>query len=112
MSAARKSKPPKPYWEMTTAELREATREFDQEFVIDTFRPLTPEERKYWEGIQRNLKLTDPNIEYRRVTTRLPRSLIKEIDAMAKTRKVSRAKMIRLALGVYLAHKREEGGKR
>ena len=29
----------KPYWEMTTAELREATKEFDQEFIGETFRP-------------------------------------------------------------------------
>src|SRR5207253_2040215 len=60
MTAARKSKPSKPYWEMTTEELREATKEFDQEFIIDTFRELTPEERKHWEHVQRNLKLTDP----------------------------------------------------
>jgi len=25
----------KPYWEMTTAELREATKQFDEEFVGD-----------------------------------------------------------------------------
>ena len=25
----------KPYWEMTTAELREATKEFDEEFVAE-----------------------------------------------------------------------------
>jgi hypothetical protein len=35
-------KPSKPYWEMTTAELREATKQFDEEFVADKGRPLTP----------------------------------------------------------------------
>ena len=35
----------KPYWEMTTAELREATKEFDQEFIGDTFGPPTAEQR-------------------------------------------------------------------
>ena len=32
----------KPYWEMTTAELREATKEFDEEFVGYRARPLSP----------------------------------------------------------------------
>ncbi len=35
----------KPYWEMNTAELREATKQFDQEFVGDTFRSATPQEQ-------------------------------------------------------------------
>ena len=35
----------KPYWEMTTAELREATKEFDREFMGDTFGPPTAEQR-------------------------------------------------------------------
>jgi hypothetical protein len=34
----------KPYWEMTTAELRKATKEFDREFIGETFRPVTPQE--------------------------------------------------------------------
>ena len=36
-------KPAKPYWEMTTAELSEATKQFDEEFVGDKARPMTPE---------------------------------------------------------------------
>jgi hypothetical protein len=35
----------KPYWEMTTEELREATKQFDEEFVGDKGRPLTPDEQ-------------------------------------------------------------------
>ena len=35
----------KPYWDMTTAELREATAEFEGEFIGDTFGPPTPEQR-------------------------------------------------------------------
>jgi hypothetical protein len=34
---------------MTTAELREATKEFDREFIGDTFRPPTPAERAGFE---------------------------------------------------------------
>jgi hypothetical protein len=35
----------KSYWEMTTQELREATKEFDREFVADLARPLNAAER-------------------------------------------------------------------
>jgi hypothetical protein len=41
----------KPFWEMTTAELAEATKEFAKEFVINNFRPLTAAERKQWERL-------------------------------------------------------------
>ena len=36
---------PKRYQEMTTAELREATKEFDQEFVADKARSMNAAER-------------------------------------------------------------------
>ena len=39
----------KAYWKMTTAELRAATKEFDQECIGDTFRPATPEEQARFE---------------------------------------------------------------
>jgi hypothetical protein len=46
-------KPPaKPYWEMNTDELREATKEFDEEFVADKAKPLTPALRSQWERAQ------------------------------------------------------------
>jgi hypothetical protein len=37
-----RKKPVKPYWEMTTEELREGTKEFDEEFAADKAGPLTP----------------------------------------------------------------------
>jgi hypothetical protein len=39
----------KPYWEMTTEELREATQEFDEEFVFERTKPLTAEMKSRWE---------------------------------------------------------------
>jgi hypothetical protein len=44
---------PKPYWEMTTAELREATAEFDREFVGETFGPLSPAQCAEWARMKR-----------------------------------------------------------
>lgn len=43
----------KPYWEMTTAELAEATKEFDGPVDISKFRPLTRKERALFERWQR-----------------------------------------------------------
>jgi hypothetical protein len=36
----------KPYWEMNEEELREATKEFDEEFVADQAKPLSPSSRQ------------------------------------------------------------------
>jgi hypothetical protein len=108
MSTIPKTKLAKSFFELTDEEKREATKEFEQEFISDTFRELTPQERAHWEQIQKRLKLTHPNLSYRSVKTRLPTYLIKELDALAKERKVSRSKMISLALGVYLARQREK----
>src|SRR5258707_998055 len=43
----------KPYWEMTATELAEATKQFDEPFVVDQTRPLTPAERKQWTRVRR-----------------------------------------------------------
>ena len=45
---SRKSRP-KPYWEMTTDELREATKEFDEEFIAERAKPLTAAMQARWE---------------------------------------------------------------
>jgi hypothetical protein len=42
-------KPAKPYWEMTTEELREATKRFDEEFVADEAKPMSSHLRRRWQ---------------------------------------------------------------
>ena len=39
----------KPYWEMSKTELKEATKEFDEDFVADRAKPLTAAMRSRWE---------------------------------------------------------------
>jgi hypothetical protein len=94
--------------ELSDKEKEEATKEFDKEFICDTFREMTAEERTHGERIRRHLKLTHPHVVYRSVKARLPTYMIKELDSLAKERKVSRSKMILLALGVYLARQKEK----
>jgi hypothetical protein len=50
-------KPTKPIIEMNADELAEATAEFDEEFVVDKFLPLTDEQRIKWERIKRKRRL-------------------------------------------------------
>ncbi len=45
----------KPYWKMTTEELQEATKEFDEEFVADKAKPLSPQMRRRWERAKTKL---------------------------------------------------------
>ena len=49
----------KPYWEMSTEELREATKQFDEEFVAEKGRPLTPEMKALWERAKAKAPQTD-----------------------------------------------------
>ena len=43
----------KPYTEMTTSELAEATAKFDEEFAIDSSREATAEEKEQWRPAKR-----------------------------------------------------------
>lgn len=47
------TKPSKPYWEMTTEELREATKEFDGPIDESQWRPMTKSERTRFERMQK-----------------------------------------------------------
>lgn len=53
----------KPYWEMTTEELREATKQFDEEFVFERSKPLTPEMKARWKRAKAKLPRTDQAAE-------------------------------------------------
>ena len=76
----------KPYDQMTTAELQEATKEFDQEFVADTFGPLSPANHA---AFQRALRRGRPKVGggAKRINISIERSLLKKTDALAKREK-------------------------
>ena len=57
----------KPYWEMTADELAETTKPFDEPFVIDQSRPLSPARRAKWNRLSRK-KATGANAELKRVS--------------------------------------------
>jgi hypothetical protein len=47
------SKPKKPYWEMTAAELAEATKEYDRPIPLSKTRPLNKKERELFERMRK-----------------------------------------------------------
>jgi hypothetical protein len=94
---------PKPYWEMTTAELREATKQFDEEFVAEKSRPLTPEEQALWEQVKdKRPRATDSETE-QTIAVRLDKSLLDRATALAKKKRLSRDALVARGLRALLA---------
>jgi len=60
-SDMKRKKPAKPYWEMTTAELRQATKEYDKEFGGMKTVPVPPKElakhRRFMKKLRRTWEL-------------------------------------------------------
>ena len=93
----------KPYWEMTTAELREATKQFDEEFVGDKARPLSPKMKALWERAKAKGEPAANGQTDQTIAVRLDKSLLKRCTALAKKKRLSRDALIERGLRVLLA---------
>ena len=89
-----KSLPTKPYWEMNTAELREATKEFDQEFIGDTFGPPTPEQQAQFERAKRKQGRPRVGAGSKTISVTVEARLLAKTDRLAKKLRVPRAVLI------------------
>ena len=96
-------KPAKPYWEMTTDELREATKEFDEEFVADKAKPLSPQMQAKWERAKAKQPLGDEGNGEQTITVRLEKRLLDRCTALAKKKRISRDALIARGLKALLA---------
>lgn len=96
-------KPRKPYWEMTTEELREATKQFDEEFVGDKARPLTAEERALWEEVKAKGEPARNGKADTRIAVSINRALLKRCTALAKKKRLSRDELIARGIRAVLA---------
>jgi hypothetical protein len=102
-----KAKPSaKPYWEMNTEELAAATAEFDREFIADTFRPLTPEERKQWQRLKRKLGRPQRGAGAKVISLSVERTLLAKSDRLAKKLHLTRAALVDQALRALLKAQR------
>ena len=92
------SKTTKPYWEMNTAELAEATKEFDTPSQPGRWRPMTTAERAKWERIKRKPGRPKVGQGVEVVSLSIERGLLGRADKLAKKLKVSRAKLVAAGL--------------
>jgi hypothetical protein len=97
----------KKYWEMNKAELAEATREFDEEFVADKARPMTPRERAE-EQRARKRGPGRPRIGKgaRKIHITLEQDLLREADRVAKEKGLGRSAMIAQVLASVIGRPR------
>jgi hypothetical protein len=103
------SKRKKKYWNMTTAELAEATREFDQEGVAGTFRSMTPSEEAAWQSaVQKGAAGRTANgKQVKAITLGIEADLLTRADALAKKRGITRAKLVAEGLEAVLARSKK-----
>jgi hypothetical protein len=98
---ARKST--KPYTQMTTAELRKATKEFDKEFIPT--RPLTPVDR----AKHRRARVGRPRIGQgsQVVPVSIERGLLAETDDFARQHNIARSQLVAEGLRLILRRRRK-----
>ena len=92
----------KPYDHMTTAELREATKEFDQPFVMDRSRPLTAHQRALHGQAKRRAGRPRIGNGAARVLITVERGLLGRADAFAREHQISRSHLIARGLEAVL----------
>jgi hypothetical protein len=95
--------PNKPYWEMNTRELAEATKEFDKPFVAETFGPLSPEMRARWERAKRKAGRPRQGRGAQVISVSVEKELLARCDALARKMGLSRAALIARGLKAVLA---------
>jgi len=97
--------PKKPYWEMTTVELAEATREFDADFDDSQFKPLTPEQRANWDAARLKPGRPKNGRGVKVISLSVEKGLLSRADRLAKKLKISRAKLVSRGLEILLVQK-------
>ena len=93
----------KRYQKMNLRQLQDATKEFDEPFVIDRSRPLTPEERQRWRRVRRKRGRPKTGEGYRRISVSIEGGLLKKVTTLAKKRRVSRSQLFAQVLAEALA---------
>ncbi len=93
----------KPYWEMTTEELAAATAEFDQEFIADTFSPLTPEMKARWQAAKRKPGRSRNGNGQEVISISVSKDLLRRSDTLAKKMGLSRSLLVERGLKAVLA---------
>ena len=100
MKQARKAKD---YWEMTGDELREATKEFDREFVADTFKAPGAQARAQLRRARGRPKIGEGCAP---ILVSMDAGTLRALDAYAQTHKTSRSRAISQAVQKLVARRK------
>jgi hypothetical protein len=95
----------KKYWEMTAAELAEATKEFDEPFVGSKGRRMNSAERKQEQRFRMKLGRPRQGKGAKAVSVTIEQGLLSRTDAHAKRLGLSRAQFIARSLEQALRRK-------
>ena len=98
----KKKNNPKPYWEMSSKELAEATKEFDKEFVIDECTPMSAQMRARWEKARRKSAKSNNGQGLQLISIRVERNLLTRSEALAKKMGITRDHLIARGLKAVL----------
>jgi len=103
MKSKKKSKP---FSEMNAKELAEATAKYDAEFIEDSFGPMPPEEREWFEQARKRGR---PRRGHgaKVISVSVEKGLLTRSDALAKKRRMSRSALIEVGLLTVLAREDE-----
>ena len=95
--------PKKKYWEMNSEELAEATKMYDEEFVADRSKPMTPVQRARYLRAKNN-EPGRPKIGKgaRKIHISMENGLLKATDRAAKKRGMKRSELISTVLASAL----------
>ncbi|MGH7140158.1 MAG: hypothetical protein ACREHD_30840 [Pirellulales bacterium] len=88
----------KKYWEMNTRELAAATKQFDEERVIDQSRPLDTKERAQWKRLKTAKQRPNVGNAHQRISVSIEKGLLKRATAYAKKQRLSRSRLVAMAL--------------
>jgi hypothetical protein len=91
---------------MTAKELADSTKQFDEPFVVDRSRRLTPAERKQWDRVKRKRGRPKAGQGFKRVSLSIEQGLLNRATALAKKRRISRSKLFAQAIEQALAQDR------
>lgn len=95
--------PAKPYWEMTKEELREATKEFDEEFAADQAKPLSPSLKTRWERAKAKSARVKDGSGRQTISVHLEKALLARCSALARKKRISWDALIARGLKALLA---------
>jgi hypothetical protein len=89
---------------MNLEELREATKEYDEEFVADRAKPLSAKNRARWKRIQAKLKREAESANGEEVIeVQIDKKLLRHCTALAKKKRISRDALIARGIKAILA---------